>query len=219
MHSYPQGDGKGNPSLFEVDVNADARNWYLRVPQPDCAYEAMIGILTRDGTFYPLARSNRVRTPRDTMSDVLDVEWGTTQEQFEKIYQVSGGHAVGTSSAEAREEIRRRHEEALFSGMLGSMGSGAMAQRARGFWFLLNTELIVYGATEPDARVTVQGNEIKLRPDGTFSLRYQLPDGTQEIPCIAVSADGISKRTITPVVRRTTTSEETELSPKPGEPR
>ena len=217
MHSYPEGNGQASPTLFEIDVNADARNWYLRVPHPDCSYEAMIGIITRDGTFYPFARSNRVRTPRDTISEVTDVQWATTQEEYQKIYQASGGHMIGASSGEAREEIRRRHEEALFSGMLGSMGSGAMVQRPRGFWFQVNTELILYGATEPDAQVTVQGRQIVLRPDGTFTLRFQLPDGIQEIPCVATSADAISKRTITPVVRRHTTSDEAEAAPNPGE--
>jgi uncharacterized protein len=219
MHSYPEGNGQASPSLFELDVNAEARNWYLRVPHPDWAYEGMIGILTRDGTFFPFARSNRVRTPRDTMSDATDVQWATTQEEYEKIYKASGGHTIGASSAEAREEVRRRHEETLFSGMLGSMGSGAMVQRPRGFWFQINTELILYGATEPDANVTVQGRQITLRPDGTFTLRFQLPDGIQEIPCVATSSDGISKKTITPVVRRHTTSEDAEVAPKSGEAR
>jgi hypothetical protein len=218
MNIYSEGNGQPSPSMFEIDVNADARTWYIRVPHPDCSYEGMIGILTRDGTFYPFARSNRIRTPRDTMSDVTDVQWATTKEEYEKIYQASGGHMIGSSatSAEAREELRHRHEEALFSGMLGSMGSGAMAQRPRGFWFQVNTELILYGATEPDANVSVQGRPIQLRADGTFTLRFQLPDGIQELPCTATSADGISRRTITPVVRRHTTSEEAEIVPKSG---
>ena len=50
-------------------------------------------------------------------------------------------------------------------------------ERAKGFWFNVNAELIIYGATEPTARVTLGGHEIKLRPDGTFSYRFSLPDG------------------------------------------
>jgi hypothetical protein len=75
----------------------------------------------------------------------------------------------------------------------------------KGFWFVLNTELIVSGATEPDANVTVQGVPVKLRPDGTFTVRFQLPDGEQIIPCVATSADGAFERGITPQVRRETT--------------
>ncbi|MFB3907522.1 MAG: DUF4912 domain-containing protein [Candidatus Eisenbacteria bacterium] len=211
VSSYPEDTGK-EPEFFDIDLHADARNWYLRVPNPDRSYEGMIGVVTREGTFYPFARSNRVRTPRDSMSPVSDVEWTTTQEQFEKIYALSGGHAIGRSSFEAGEELRAPMQEAMFSGMLGSMniGSGAMggARRPRSFWFQLDTELVVYGATEPDAQVTVQGRPVALRPDGTFSVRFQLPDGVQEIPCVARSADGISEREITPTVRRNTNSSE-----------
>ena len=69
---------------------------------------------------------------------------------------------------------------------------------------VVNTELIVYGATEPDAKVTVQGKEITLKPDGTFSLRFALPDGKQVIPVEATSNDEIDHRKITPIVTRKT---------------
>ncbi len=72
------------------------------------------------------------------------------------------------------------------------------------FWLVVNTELIVYGATEPDANVTIQGVPIELRPDGTFSVRFHLPDGIQEIPVKAVNKDGDMERVITPVVTRQT---------------
>lgn len=76
----------------------------------------------------------------------------------------------------------------------------------RAFWFALNTELVIYGATEPDATVTLQGKPIPLRPDGTFTIRFALPDGELTLPAIAVSRDGGSERVVTPVVRRSTTS-------------
>ena len=63
-----------------------------------------------------------------------------------------------------------------------------------GFWFNLNAELIVYGATEPTASVTIGGRPVKLRPDGSFSYRFALPDGQYELPVTAVSADGTEAR-------------------------
>jgi hypothetical protein len=50
----------------------------------------------------------------------------------------------------------------------------------------------------------VQGTPIKLRPDGTFTLRYYLPDSRQVIPVKAVAADKLEERTITPIVNRET---------------
>ncbi len=80
-------------------------------------------------------------------------------------------------------------------GALGSLaGPMAGGEQARGFWFNLNAELILYGATEPDATVTIGGRRIRLRPDGTFSYRFALPDGKFDLPAIATSAAGDDTR-------------------------
>ena len=73
------------------------------------------------------------------------------------------------------------------------------------FWLVVDTELIVYGATEPDAQVTIQGKPITLRRDGTFTLRFALPDGKQTIDVLAVSAKTKERRMVTPIVSRKTT--------------
>jgi hypothetical protein len=65
---------------------------------------------------------------------------------------------------------------------------------ARNFWFTVNAELIIYGATEPDARVEIGGHPIRLRPDGGFSFRFALPNGRFELPVAALSADGVEFR-------------------------
>ena len=80
-------------------------------------------------------------------------------------------------------------------GALGSLsGPIAGGEKARGFWFNINAEIIIYGATEPDASVTIGGRPIRLRPDGTFSYRFALPDGTFDLPAIATSATGDDTR-------------------------
>ncbi len=74
--------------------------------------------------------------------------------------------------------------EALFSPAGGAMpGPG-------GFWFNINAELVIYGATEPDARVRIGGQPIRLGPDGTFSFRFALPDGQYPLPVTAESSSG-----------------------------
>ena len=60
----------------------------------------------------------------------------------------------------------------------------------KGFWLKVNAELIIYGSTEPDANVTIGGRAIRLRPDGSFSYRFALPDGAYELPVVAISRDG-----------------------------
>ena len=74
----------------------------------------------------------------------------------------------------------------------------------RGFHFEIDAELIVYGATEPNAKVTLQGEPVQLRPDGTFTVRFSLPDSRQIIPAVAASPDGVEERTIVLAVERNT---------------
>lgn len=81
-------------------------------------------------------------------------------------------------------------------GALSSLGAapGEAAGGKSGFWFNINAELIIYGATEPDATVTIGGRKIRLRPDGSFSYRFALPDGKYDLPALAVSAAGDDQR-------------------------
>ena len=64
----------------------------------------------------------------------------------------------------------------------------------KGFWFAVNAEVVVYGSTEPDAAVSLACRAVKLRPDGSFSFRFSLPDGHFQLPITASSADGMERR-------------------------
>ncbi len=75
---------------------------------------------------------------------------------------------------------------------------------SRGFWFRVNAEVILYGSTERDAKVTIAGRPIALRDDGSFSFRFLLPDGRFELPVIAVNAAGDDGRAAEVVFSRKT---------------
>jgi uncharacterized protein len=104
------------------------------------------------------------------------------------------------------------------SGMSGVGMSASMPPvRPRQFWLVADAELIVYGATEPDATVTIGGQPIKLNSDGTFRFQMSFQDGVIDFPIVAVAADGEQNREIhmnfereTPA-RRTNTKEEAVL--------
>ncbi len=68
--------------------------------------------------------------------------------------------------------------------------------RPRKFWLVADAELIVYGATEPDATVTIAGQPIQLSPEGTFRVHTSFPDGNIDYPIMAVAADGEQNRSI-----------------------
>jgi len=116
---------------------------------------------------------------------------------------------VWIGSLEITEMVRRQLEHEVSSmvtaqfgrptspgGDVSSVSSpfGGEQERGKGFWFRVNAELIIYGATEPDASVSIGGRKIQLRSDGSFTYRFALPDGKYELPAVAVSADGTDGR-------------------------
>jgi hypothetical protein len=125
--------------------------------------------------------------------------WTPQQEQaLAKVVNIDEVRRVWMGSLEITELIRRRLAHEISSFGISSLSSLSSpfggAGQPRGFWFNINAELIIYGATEPAAQVTLGGHEIKLRSDGSFSYRFALPDGKYELPAVAVSADGADAR-------------------------
>ncbi len=190
----------------DIDITGHTNNWYLQVPNADCSYCVEVGFLAPDGRFILVARSNIVRTPRAGVSDVYDEQW-MTLEDYDRVYGLSGGLGVGLSSGEIRRQMKKKFESLISSGGISSAAISSFGNREakkRGFFLVVDTELIVYGVTVPDAKLTIQGVEKKLNPDGTFSARFALPDGKQEIPVTAVSSDKVDTITVTPGAEKKT---------------
>lgn len=190
----------------DIEIHGGCNNWYIDVQNPPRSYRIDIGYLARSGQFYVLARSNVVSTPRAGMSDVIDENWADIDsKKADRIFAMSAGFDPTASSLELKQLFEERLRRPMGSPAVTSFGSGAFFYgKERKFWFQLDAELIVYGATEPTARVTLQGEPVKLRPDGTFTMRFSLPDSRQIIPAVAASADGVEERTIVLAIERNT---------------
>ena len=87
--------------------------------------------------------------------------------------------------------------------------ASAPPMRPRKFWLVADAELIVYGATEPDATVTIGGQPIQLNSDGTFRFQMSFQDGNIDYPIMAVAADGEQTRAIHMTFDRATPSRRT----------
>ena len=129
------------------------------------------------------------------------ISWTPQQEQaLAKIINIDQVRRVWMGSLEITELIRRKLAHEISSVGASQFGVSSLSSPFGGmevpknFWFNVNAELIIYGATEPDAKVTLGGHEIKLRSDGSFSYRFSLPDGKYDLPAVAVSADGTDAR-------------------------
>ena len=186
--------------FFDIVVNDFTNSWYIDTAGPGRCWCVDFGLMLPDGRFITIIRSNVAATPLDGPSWLTDEEWMIPDDMFARLYGM--GFGLGRSSP-VGGAWQERIKQGLFSSGLSS-SPVVKEVKERNFWMKVDCELIVYGATQPDAKVTVQGMPIKLRPDGTFTLRYYLPDGKQVIPVKATSADKLEERTITPIVTRET---------------
>ena len=307
-------EGEQSPTVPEVHIHPESRNWFINVPRAETRYWAEIGFYERDSNWRTVSVSQSTFAPPDAPSEDLSAEFATippqvtfkqvieaveefvarkegqplleavaeAQRQEQRLETETDRQREGTSSAEpgsqaptraphagerrdahavrgrakagatlpvriepgsrwTREQrvalrrlihiderrrvflgsieitelVRRQLEEEISSitiqeegripgvlraeelpgiGISSPLGFEIPSVRGRKFWFKVNAELIVYGATEPDAKVTVAERQIKLRPDGTFSFRFSLPDGRYQLPAVAISGDGEEAR-------------------------
>lgn len=200
-------NGSNAHVFFDISINQYADNWYIETGGPGKSFCVDVGYLLPAGRFITIVRSNAVRMPVEGPSGITDEEWMVPEDMFARLYGMGFGMGRSSPVGKAWQE---KIKHVLFSGIPGSPGIASMASpvkkvlKEKKFWLMVDCELIVYGATEPDAKVTVQGKVIKLRPEGTFTLRFALPDGAQVIPVKAVSSDNSEERTITPIVERNT---------------
>jgi uncharacterized protein len=150
-----------------------------------------------------LRRSGHPELPRVTAASPSPSpkSWTPQQEQaLAKIINIDSVRRVWMGSLEITELISRRIAHEISSLGASQYGASSLSSPFGGmaapknFWFNVNAELIIYGATEPNAKVTLGGHEIKLRSDGTFSFRFALPDGKYDLPAVAVSADATDTR-------------------------
>jgi hypothetical protein len=189
----------------DIPIHGGVRNWYVDVQDPPADYRLEIGYLAEDGSFYRLARSNEVSTPPAGTSDAVDDNWKAVAENADRIFAMSGGYSAQGASRELQELLEERLRRPLGSPMKTRFGSGAATYRdGERLEFAVDAEIIVYGVANRDAHVTLLGEPVQLRDDGTFAVRLSLPDRRQVIPIIASSHDGVEQRTTILAVERNT---------------
>ncbi len=195
-------NGSNSCRYFDIPVMLDARSWYINVQEGGKSYCCEIGLMLPDGRFVRIVMTNIVHLPAGKVSDVTDEKWMAVSGDFDKLLQLSGVEYIGKGSGEVAKSLAQRWEmlKSVFS-RAASWGVSSLQQhrkheQARKFWLVADCEVILYGATEPDAHVTVAGRKVNLNPDGTFSMRFALHDGLLALPVQAQSKDGVDSRHI-----------------------
>jgi hypothetical protein len=213
-------------TLEHIITNEATNNWYIPIPLSDRHYFVEIGYRCIDGKWLSLARSQSVKIPplypSDWQEDIfVSIPWAKALNG-EKIWQLPPYKSNYTNGKSPTSTLLiSRVDSSLYSqhvpgsitsvnplsssqfasgmGMwLSGQGlmSGAGLNLARDFWLMANAKLTIYGATMPNAKVTIGDREIDLNLDGTFSLEIPFPDGTMNFPIVAVSEDKQDRRFI-----------------------
>jgi hypothetical protein len=187
----------------EIEVHGGVKNWFVDVREPmRCRVE--IGYLSTSARFHSLARSNPVSVPSASQTDTLDTHWGEIASDCDRIYSMSGGYSPENNSTELQELFEERLRRPMVTPATRSIADDDDEEGRPELELQVDAEVIVYGATLPNARVTLQGEPVKLQPDGTFRVRVEMPNKRQVLPIVATSPDGAARHMVVMAVERNT---------------
>lgn len=206
-------------------ISSEATTEFATIPM-DLPFGKLLTLVAQAARQYrPLAQAveelRRAGHPELPRVDARPAEpWTPEQERaLAEIVNLDQVRRVWIGSLEVTELVRRQLGRGISpigavqfglptspGGVVADVSSpfGGEQGRGKSFWFSVNAELIVYGATEPTASVTIGGRSIQLRSDGSFAYRFALPDGRYDLPVVAVSADDADARAAELKFTRTT---------------
>ena len=209
-------------SLQEVVVPVGAREWHLPMPLSDRDYRVELGYRTKSGGWFSLATSSVARMPAqepvavvavafvpfslETPIAAMPVSVSSGGVEHEQMYQLASGASAAGRRRVGSEVLHEWDQDSARNSGLNDSGVGLWASgrsesgsgmvRPRSFWLVADAELIVYGATEPTASLSIGDQPIPLEADGTFRVHVPFRDGEQLYPIRAVAADGEQERSI-----------------------
>ena len=180
----------------DVLLEAGISTWYVHVPLESRTFRLHIGYRTPKGVFFALAKSNVCSMP--VLNTNLDHH--STRQNGQNGNYATNGHAGETGS---RPDGRLGRP--LGFSTLSHFGPAATEEREKGeFSFKLDTELVVHGSTRPGSMLTVQGDAVELRDDGSFTIRINQPEGRQVVAFTAMSPRGSERRMLVLGIERNT---------------
>ena len=191
----------------DIPIHGAVNNWYIDVSDPPRTYRVEVGyVAAGSNRFYSLGRSNIVTTPRSGKGGALDENWLDVAANYDKIYAMSGGYETEGDNSQLRELFEERLRRPMGSPMVTRFGNGArsLLPCEEQFEFEVDAEMVVFGSTRPDAYVTLKGEPIRVRDDGTFMVRLPMPEAREVLPIVASSSDGVEQRTVILSVDRNT---------------
>ena len=233
------GEGNLNQgTLREIAVDSYSTEWYLPIPLADRDYKVELGY-KYGFKWMSLAFSSVSHVPGTQPSDqILDkfvpfnLDTPASPEppsimQNPQVQETNGLHERLYQAATSFPTRRKVGSEEFMENMnsnnlnsnltdsgagqwssgLNESGSGIVKNKS--FWLVADAELIVYGATDPSANLTIGEEKVPLAADGTFRLQVPFRDGTQKYEIKATNASGDQEKSITMKFDRVTPIDDT----------
>jgi hypothetical protein len=172
-------------AYFDIEVGGQSTNWYINVV-PKNNYQIGVGAVSPEGSYREIALSDIVETPRDSVCEYTEEKWAVPEARYTKILEASGELRSKSSSEElsAAVPVPGAGSESVSS---FSESAARVKEEEESF---VKVEIVLYGSAGKDSRLSLMGRKIEPNPDGTFSLRMELPEGEIELPMELVSPEG-----------------------------
>tara|TARA_B100000212_G_scaffold232574_1_gene176807 strand:+ start:2939 stop:4039 length:1101 start_codon:yes stop_codon:yes gene_type:complete len=209
-------------TLREIAVDSYSTEWYLPIPVSDRDYKVELGY--RYGfKWMSLAFSSPSHVPSSQPSEqildkfvpfnlesnletsmaISDSDESEINGLHERLYQVATTYSkrskVGSEEfMETKKSDSKDFQNDSGAGIWASgINESGKGISNRSFWLVADAELIVYGATDPNAKLTIGDETVPLASDGTFRLQVPFRDGSQNYDIKATDSTGSQHRSIT----------------------
>lgn len=176
---FESDDSDKRNRALDLEISGDAESWFVQVEKPGKRYQFVLGYLAPSGRFFTLAKSPAVTAPKPGAQGSMERTYSTSP-----TYTGGKEYRVGDSNVWRIGEYNAQKTDALKLAYTSqrSLQTGEGTE----YRFNLEAEIVVHGITQPGSGLTVHGEPVGLREDGSFSVRYSLPNGRHVIPFVSV---------------------------------
>lgn len=187
--------------LQDIEIHSGVSNWYFQNPTPGATLRLAVGYAVGQDKFHLIAKSNEV-TPAQNSKNQRDENWTDITNDVERYFALSGGLDESVT-AELQQVMEEKSQQSVYTPAFERLGT-ALNIGDEKFHFQVDAHLVVHGSAADGASVSVGGQPVKIKTDGTFAIRMKMPERRQVLPVVAANRNGTQRRTTVLAIERNT---------------
>ena len=196
--------------ISELEVSGGFGSWYIPIDSSPNHFMVELGYRSRDGQFFTLISSNTVQTPQRFAHDsfgrsMIDDLNARARLESPVPYDARAGAGYGAKSPAPKPCAAPTPAPPAFPQPIGfNQPEYASSEKSPSDYFDVDVQVVIKGHAAPRTTILVKDDPIPVRSDGTFSVRYSLPERRHVFPITMTSQDGMEKQTIVLALDRNT---------------